>query len=106
MLLADIFGSDGLIVIVIALIVIFGGSQLPKIARNVGSAGKEFKKAQAESEQEERARAAAQAIAPPAPQPVAPPAAQVAPSDSVTLSKADLEAVIDKRLAEKDPSSN
>ena len=45
MLLADIFGSDALIVIVIALIVIFGGSQLPKIARNVGSAGKEFKKA-------------------------------------------------------------
>lgn len=111
MLLANIVGSDGLIVIVIALIVIFGGSQLPKIARNVGSAGKEFKKAQAESEEEARTQAAAQAIAPPAPQPVAPPVPQPVvtsqtPADAVTLSKAELDALIEKRLAEKDPSSN
>ena len=37
-------------VIVIAVIVLVGGSQLPKIARNVGLAGKEFRKAQTEAE--------------------------------------------------------
>lgn len=41
-------GNEWAIVILVAL-VIFGGSQLPKIARNLGSAQKEFKKALAES---------------------------------------------------------
>ena len=40
-------------VIVIAVIVLVGGSQLPKIARNLGMAGKEFRKAQHEAEEEE-----------------------------------------------------
>jgi Sec-independent protein translocase protein TatA len=43
-------------VIVIALIVLVGGSQLPKIARNVGLAGKEFRKAQDEAEETEKNR--------------------------------------------------
>lgn len=43
-----ISGNEWAIVILVAL-VIFGGSQLPKIARNLGSAQKEFKKALAES---------------------------------------------------------
>ena len=42
-------------VIVIAVIVLVGGSQLPKIARNLGMAGKEFRKAQHEAEEEEPA---------------------------------------------------
>ena len=48
----NIMGGDGLIVIVVALVVLVGGSQLPKIARNVGLAGKEFRKAQSEAEAE------------------------------------------------------
>ncbi len=44
-LLADIFGPDGLIVIaVIVVVLLFGGSQLPKLARGLGSASHEFKK--------------------------------------------------------------
>ncbi|MCB1255671.1 MAG: twin-arginine translocase TatA/TatE family subunit [Microthrixaceae bacterium] len=44
-------GNEVLIVVILAL-VIFGGSQLPKIARNLGSAQKEFKKGLAESKAE------------------------------------------------------
>jgi len=36
-------GNEWLIVVIIAL-VLFGGSQIPKLARNLGSAQKEFKK--------------------------------------------------------------
>jgi len=101
MVLANIFGSDGLIVVVIALVVIFGGSQLPKIARNVGSAGREFRKAQAEAEAEEAAKAAkAKDSTPPAvtAAPVAPAAAaEPKVEDNVTLSRADLEALLNER---------
>ena len=49
---ANLMGGDGLIVLVIAIVVLLGGSQLPKIARNVGIAGKEFRKAQEEAEED------------------------------------------------------
>lgn len=42
-LLADIVGPDVLIVLGV-LILLFGGSQLPKLARSLGSASHEFKK--------------------------------------------------------------
>ena len=42
-MLAEIFGLDGVIVIVVAVVVLFGGSQIPKLARSLGSAQKEFK---------------------------------------------------------------
>jgi sec-independent protein translocase protein TatA len=46
--LAEIFGPDLIIVIVVAAIVIFGGSRIPKLARSLGSAQSEFKKGLAE----------------------------------------------------------
>lgn len=36
-------GTPELIVILIILLVLFGGSQLPKLARNLGQAGKELR---------------------------------------------------------------
>jgi sec-independent protein translocase protein TatA len=42
-MLAEIIGPDILIVLAVIL-VLFGGSQLPKLARGLGSAQKEFKK--------------------------------------------------------------
>lgn len=78
-------------VIVIALVVLVGGSQLPKIARNVGLAGKEFRKAQAEAEDEQAAKAAKSSAGatPPAPVPLpaaapVPPAANAAPAPVTT----------------------
>jgi sec-independent protein translocase protein TatA len=107
--LANVFGLDSLWVVVIALVVLFGGSQLPKLARNTGEALKEFKKAQGD------AAAAAQAPEPvqqaPAqasvqvPVQVASPAA-VAPAlasgtseERVSLTRAELDALLADREA-------
>jgi sec-independent protein translocase protein TatA len=92
MALANIMGTDGIIVLVIVLVVIFGGSQLPKIARNVGSAGKEFRKAQEDAEAEHQAKEAAKAREEIAPAPSS-------SDDRVTLSKAELNALLDEREA-------
>ena len=43
-MVADIFGVDGVIVLIVVLAVLFGGSQIPKLARSLGSAQSEFKK--------------------------------------------------------------
>ena len=44
MLLGNIAGPDLIIVIVVIAVVIFGGSAIPKLARNLGSAKTEFEK--------------------------------------------------------------
>ncbi|MCU1458330.1 MAG: twin arginine-targeting protein translocase, TatA/E family [Actinomycetia bacterium] len=70
-MLAEIIGPDILILIaVIALL--FGGSQIPKLARSVGRAQHEFKKGLEEGNRDE-----------PAP-PEVPPTAPTAPTDAVT----------------------
>ena len=38
------FSGNEWLIVVIAALVLFGGSQIPKLARNLGSAQKEFKK--------------------------------------------------------------
>ena len=43
---ADIFGVDGVIVLVVVVVVLFGGTQIPKLARSLGSAQSEFKRGQ------------------------------------------------------------
>ena len=90
-MIGNIVGPDLGVFVLIAIVVIFGGSQLPKIARNVGSAGKEFRKAQDEAMADH-----------PSPAPAAAPAPAAIPTtagDQVTLSKADLEALLDEREA-------
>jgi TatA/E family protein of Tat protein translocase len=115
-MLASVTSPEFLGVIFIALVVIFGGSQLPKIARNVGSAGKEFRKAQREAEEEEAAKKASQVVPPavtagpvvPAPPVVTatPPTVAAAPADDkVTISKAELAALLDERLGKADRGS-
>jgi sec-independent protein translocase protein TatA len=46
--LGEIFGPDLIIVIVVVAVVLFGGTQIPKLARSLGSAQSEFKKGLAE----------------------------------------------------------
>jgi sec-independent protein translocase protein TatA len=42
---AEIFGVDGIIVIgAVVIVLMFGGTKLPKLARSLGSASHEFKK--------------------------------------------------------------
>lgn len=44
MLLGEIFGPDLLIVVIIVAVLVFGGSAIPKLAKNLGSAKSEFEK--------------------------------------------------------------
>ncbi len=44
MILGEIFGPDLLVVVVVIAVVIFGGSHIPKLAKNLGAAKSEFEK--------------------------------------------------------------
>jgi sec-independent protein translocase protein TatA len=104
---ANIFGTDSLYVLIIAIVVLFGGSQLPKLARNAGEAMKEFRKAHNDAVGNEASSAAPPvqtqvaappAVLPPTPAPqAAPPAAN--PDERVTLSRAELDALLADREA-------
>ena len=41
---AGFFDGPEVIVVIVVILVLFGGSQIPKLARNLGQAQKEFKK--------------------------------------------------------------
>ena len=95
-MIANLFGPDLGIIIVVILVVLLGGSQLPKIARNVGTAGREFRKAQQEAEEDaarDEAAKASAAQSPPPAQPL-PPAAG---DESVQLTKSQLDALLKER---------
>jgi sec-independent protein translocase protein TatA len=99
MMLANILGPDAIIILVLVLVLIFGAGQLPKLARNIGEASKEFKKVQEDAKAEEAAKeAAGQQAVPPPPTPL-PPAAPSSPDDKITLSKAELDALLAEREA-------
>jgi sec-independent protein translocase protein TatA len=70
-------GGPELIIILVVVLVLFGGSQLPKLAKNLGKAQKEFKDGMGEATATPPAAPPA-AAAPPPPPPAAPASA---PSD-------------------------
>jgi sec-independent protein translocase protein TatA len=43
-MIAAVFGAPEALIILVLILVVFGGSQIPKMARNLGQAQKEFKK--------------------------------------------------------------
>ena len=59
-MLADLIGPDSLIVIaVVVVVLLFGGTRLPKLARGLGSASHEFKKGMEEGDKGEGDQSAA-----------------------------------------------
>ncbi len=72
-------GPPELLIILLIVFLLFGATRLPKLAKSLGEASKEFKKGIAESEKEE----------PSAPK----------PEDKVTMTNAELEALLAEREA-------
>jgi Sec-independent protein translocase protein TatA len=98
-MIANIFGPDLGIVLVIILLVVVFGSQLPKIAHNAGMAGREFRKAQQEAEEDaerDRVRKAATSTAVTPPPPAVGPAASVQEA-SIQLTSSELDALLRAR---------
>ena len=60
-MLAEIFGPDLLIVIIVIAVIIFGGAAIPKLARSLGSAKTEFEKGLKEGSTEADAEGSADA---------------------------------------------
>lgn len=52
-MLAFDLGGPEILIIVLVVLVLFGGSQIPKLARNLGSAQKEFKKGLEEAQKDD-----------------------------------------------------
>lgn len=111
-MVANIFGPDLGIIIAVIVVVLLGGSQLPKIARNVGTAGREFRKAQQEAEdehaREQAAKAARDAASAPAgelstaapgssPAPATAPGATAGSDPSIQLTRSELDALLKAR---------
>ena len=82
MLVANIFGPDILIVAIIAIVLLFGAARLPKMARNLGDARKEFKKTFQDDDNASKAQGS------------------TATDDRITMSKEELQALIDQRLSD------
>ncbi len=57
MFLGEIFGPDLLIVVIVVAVLVFGGSAIPKLARNLGSAKTEFEKGLKASKKDAEAKA-------------------------------------------------
>ena len=78
-----------LIIVLVVVLLLFGSTRLPKLARSVGEASKEFKKGVSESGRDD-AKAEAKAEA----KPIAD------PDEKVTLTKAELDALLAEREAQ------
>lgn len=75
---AEIFGMDGMIILVVVALVLFGSTQIPKLARSLGSAKTEFKQGLAEGE----SAPAVEVVVPPAPAALAPTPVTVVSGDT------------------------
>ena len=85
-------GISHWIIILVIVLLLFGTTRLPKLARSLGEASREFKKGTEEREKEEAAKATQSAPTAPTTPPAAPPAAD--PNEQVTMSRAELDALL------------
>jgi TatA/E family protein of Tat protein translocase len=72
--------DTGILVVLLAVVLLFGASRLPKLARNLGEAGKEFRKAQDDA------------------------AVKSSPDELVTISRAELDALAKGAPTEAQPA--
>ena len=80
---AELFGEQGIIVLIVIAVVLFGSTQIPKLARSLGSAQKEFKKGLDEGSAEDgKATASKAESSPPASPPAPTPGASDTPGTS------------------------
>lgn len=84
-------GVPELIIVLLVVLLLFGSTKLPKLARSLGEASKEFKKGVNEAPGD-------------SPAPAAPPASSAAPSpardEKVTMTRAELDALLAEREAQ------
>lgn len=92
-------GAPELIIILVIVLLLFGTTRLPKLAKSLGEASREFKKGTEERDQEEQAKAVATppAVPPAPPAPPAVPATTTDPSEQITMSRAELDALLAER---------
>jgi TatA/E family protein of Tat protein translocase len=92
-----------MVVAVIAFVALFGASHIPKLARNLGEAGKEFRKARTEFE---TAGSAVPASVPASAVPASAPSIAVGASeDRITLTRAQLDELLTSRTVRADSAS-
>ncbi len=72
-MLAEIFGVDGVIVLIVVVVLLFGGAAIPKLARNLGSAKNEFEKGWETARRPPRTRISRRATARPRQRQLPPP---------------------------------
>ena len=73
-------GAPELIIFLLVILLLFGSTKLPKLAKSLGEAQKEFKKGVADAEEG--------------------PAARAASEEKVTMTKAELDAMLAEREAQ------
>jgi sec-independent protein translocase protein TatA len=92
-------GAPELIILLLVVLLLFGSTKLPKLARSIGEASKEFKKGVNEGAHESAAASAAAPAATAAP--AAPPT-----DESVTMTRAELDAMLAEREREAQARNN
>ena len=85
-----IINDTGILVVLVAVVLLFGASRIPKLARNLGEASKEFKRAQDVAETEHTLQATARPAGP----------------ETVTMTRDELNALIAPRSAEKSQATS
>jgi TatA/E family protein of Tat protein translocase len=97
-------GAPELLIILLVLLLLFGGSKLPELARSLGKAKNEFHKAQADSEVDKPAASTPTSLSTPVPESATPAAAipevaapEVAAPETVTMTTSELERLVEER---------
>lgn len=91
-------GAPEMIIVLLVVLLLFGSTKLPKLARSLGQASQEFKQGVSEKSADEP-----EAIAGPKPSAATPTAVAptaVAPSDQIVLTQAQLDALLAEREAQ------